>query len=133
MSFPIGEEIDVVATAGAQGKAVPAMVGGETSLLAYADEPKHPLFGNGLSVRLTLPLSSPETTQALELSWKEFETHPFGRLMGTWGLRHDNLLTFAAFYPNILGEPGLTEDIAAQMAGRARWAAQLWATGSRTR
>jgi hypothetical protein len=84
-------------------------------------------------VRLTLPLTNPETSQALELSSKEFEMHPFGQLMGTWGLRPDNFITFAAFYPNILARPGLTENIAVQMAGRARWAAQLWASDSSIR
>jgi hypothetical protein len=128
-----GDGCNLVAEFPFRGDPVPAVAGGETTLLEMSTEPKHPVFGRGLSVRLTLPLTNPETSQALELSSKEFETHPFGQLMGTWGLRPDNLITFAAFYPNILARPGLTENIAVQMAGRARWAAQLWANDSSPR
>jgi hypothetical protein len=128
-----GDGCNLVAEFPFQGEPVPAVVGGETTLLEMSTEPEHPVFGRGLSVRLTLPLTNPETSQALELSSKEFEMHPFGQLMGTWGLRPDNFITFAAFYPNILARPGLTENIAVQMAGRARWAAQLWASDSSIR
>jgi hypothetical protein len=127
-----GDGNNLVAEFPFQGDAVPAIAGGETSLLEMSTEPKHPIYGRGLSVRLTLPVANPETSRVLELNTKEFETHPFGQLMGTWGLRPDNLITFAAFYPNILASPGLTENIAVQMAGRARWAAQLWANAPST-
>ena len=124
-----GDGHNLVAEFPFAGRPVPASLGGQTSLLEMSTEPRHPIFGNGLSVRLMLPVLNPETWLALELNSKEFETHPFGRLMGTWGLRDDNTLAFAAFYPNVIAQSGLTEDIALQMAERARWAAELWANG----
>lgn len=113
-----------------QGDPAPAMVGGEMSL-QLSTEPKHPVFGRGLSVRLTLPLTNPETSQALELTSKEVRNASLQTAYGHLGPEAGQLHHLCGVLSNIFAGPGLTENIAVQMAGRPRWAAQLWANDSR--
>ena len=104
----------------------------EASRLEISTAATHPVFGHGLSARLSLPLTNARTSQALEFNLLEFETHPLGVLLGGWGLSRagapqSSRLTFSAFYPNITAKPGLIVHIATMMALRAQWAAQFWA------
>jgi len=109
--------------------ATSSIFGHRTSLLEIlADEP-HPAAGNGLFIRLSLPLTfSDEEAQswAARLNRAEadaIDTPPF---FGAWcSFPESGTVSFGGFWPNLLYQPGTVSTIAFWCVARNRFARQV--------
>lgn len=110
--------------------AMPIPVAGDMALLlARTDEP-HPLLGNGLKVRLSLPhglTASAGATIAAELNRLEAAAGPATEGIGAW-VGSGGQLQHVAFLPNAAhtADDDATELLRSGL-DRARWAAQILA------
>ena len=101
---------------------------GSTALIAMDATLKHPVLGNGLHVRLELPLNlgvDDTHVVAARLNGLDLAGEPLVPFLGGWcsGLRGDTL-TYVSFYPNVDFLPGLVRNVAGALVMRARWAGE---------
>jgi hypothetical protein len=113
----------------AGGVALEVSFGGDTSLTRIHTEEPHRRLGNGLTVRLNLPISvTPDDADRIAASLNAQEaagsattTHYGAWCWDTWpatGL----CLAYQAFIPNALYRPGIAQDVAYSFIKRAQWA-----------
>jgi hypothetical protein len=107
-----------------------ALAGGESCLLR-ATAARHPRYGGGLGLRLTLPVyADPAAAEALPLVLNALErAAPGGAggapFLGSWGTAPDArrpFVEFAGFLPNAAYRPGLLPALAGWWGARAPWA-----------
>lgn len=108
--------------------AMPIPVAGEMALLQALTHEPHPLLGNGLKVRLSLPHGATETagaTVATELNRLEMASGSAADGIGAW-VGSGGQLQHVAFLPNAAhtGDEDAT-DLLRSGLDRARWAAQV--------
>ncbi len=95
--------------------------------IATTDTP-HPLLGNGLSLRLTVPANMPEGSRAhLALALNDMERQEWNWChdVGSYCCRGVDF-GFDCFIPNISYAPGALPEMAHDMATRARWLNDQW-------
>lgn len=101
---------------------------GDTAYLQAITHEAHPMLGNGLKVRLTLPPSATESADAVtaaELNRLEFASIARADLQGAW-VAASGQLHHVAFHPNIAhAGPGSATDILRSGLERARWIADV--------
>lgn len=108
-----------------------------TSLLRFETAISHPSVGNGLHVTLKLPTSysEPPYTEAMALNMLEALGAFMNDFQGAWCVApgDGSTLAYNAFYPNVVSQKCIAENIALKMAYRAKWVADLRskATGGR--
>lgn len=95
----------------------------ETALFKATAEERHPQFGSGLFLRLTLPPVGVEGTGNLVcgLNWDEAGEWSRSHILGAWCLA-DLGITFVSFIPAALYREGILDAMIQSMAMRARWA-----------
>jgi hypothetical protein len=94
-----------------------------------ADEP-HPDLGNGLSVRMLVPVKLiPEMRAHLALHLNELERREWNWChdIGSWCCSGDDL-AFACFVPNISYAPHVLAELAHDMGIRAKWINEQFST-----
>jgi hypothetical protein len=103
------------------------IVGGDSALLEATLE-AHPRYGNGLHLRLTLPVSQSATDQGalpLSLNARERDARDSGHFFGSWCIspfEKRPYVTFVGFLPNLVYQPGLLLNLALSTWSRAKWA-----------
>lgn len=101
--------------------------GATVKLIITAAEP-HPQLGNGLALRLTVPVNMVAGTRAhLALHINEAERREWNWChdVGSWCIRRMDL-AFDCFIPNISYAPGILAEMAHDMGTRARWLNEQW-------
>jgi hypothetical protein len=91
--------------------------------MVISSEDAHPVLGNGLRLRLLVPLALPPERcahTAMELNNLERKEWLRAHMMGSWGFE-DNKLEYEAFIPNTLYHADILENLALSMAIRAQW------------
>ena len=117
----------VLATGDADGLTVELPFQSETSLLTVATRESHPQLGNGVLIKLTLPVLFSEQDGprfASELNRRELESLTRSHFLGSW-CWHDEFVHYVTFLPNVLnlGEGDLFNFLGASY-GRAKWVAE---------
>ena len=117
----------VLATGDADGLTVELPFQSETSLLTVATRESHPQLGNGVLIKLTLPVLFSEqdgSRFASELNRRELESLTRSHFLGSW-CWHDEFVHYVTFLPNVLnlGDVDLFNFLAASY-GRAKWVAE---------
>jgi hypothetical protein len=93
-----------------------------TVMLINTDE-QHSLYGNGLHIRLMLPLELSEERAGhlgLELNNHERLEWIRAHMLGAWGISRGKL-TFYSFVPNTCYNPEILPNLALNMSLRAQW------------
>lgn len=91
--------------------------------LVVTSEETHPVLGNGLRMRLMIPLHlGPERAAhtAMELNNIERKEWLRCQMLGSWGFEEGHL-EYEAFVPNTLYHADVLENLALSMAVRANW------------
>lgn len=91
-------------------------------LYVTTDEP-HPVIGNGLHQRMTIPLKMPPERcahTAMQLNGMEAKDWLRCHTMGSWSFE-DGQLEYESFVPNTLYQEGILENMTLSMAIRAQW------------
>lgn len=117
----------VLATGDESGLTAELPFQSETSLLTVSTREEHPQLGNGVLIRLRLPVLFSEEDGprfAFELNRRELSVLTRAHFLGTW-CWHDEFLHYVTFLPNVLnlGDGDLPNFIAGSY-GRARWIAE---------
>ena len=117
----------VLATGDAAGLTAELPFQSETSLLTVATRESHPQLGNGVLIKLTLPVLFSEEDGprfASELNRRELDSLTRSDFLGSW-CWHDEFLHYVTFLPNVLnlGEGDLFNFLGASYA-RAKWVAE---------
>jgi len=97
-----------------------------TSLLTIRTNERHPQLGNGMLVRLSLPVGCPKedwARVAIDLNARELRSLTRSPFLGSW-CAGDDAITFVSFYPNVAHQPGLLQNLVNYSMGRARWVAE---------
>jgi hypothetical protein len=101
-----------------------AMLGDKTSLLTFQTDMPHPALGNGLFVKLELPMQFPmeELSQiANKLNWVELESIDAVPFVGAWTASlGTNTLAHVCFWPNFMYRKGLILNLCFWMGHRNR-------------
>jgi hypothetical protein len=117
----------LLASAGGPGFTVEFPFGTSSSLCRVMADQPHPRYGFGLLVLQTFPHSAESAAEgvrlALSLNREELCNGPFGYGFGSYAYKQD-MLHFAAFYPNATYRPGLLPNIYFTCAARAHEIAQ---------
>ncbi len=101
--------------------------GATVKFVASAAEP-HPTLGNGLALRLIIPVNMVSGTRAhLALHINDMERREWNWChdIGSWCCRGVDL-AFDCFIPNISYAPGVLPEMAHEMGTRARWLNEQW-------
>jgi hypothetical protein len=117
----------LLATASVDGLSAEFPFKTQSSLLTFATDQLHPQLGNGLLVRLTIPLQpDPSELGAMVnmLNERELSGHTLVPLLGGWCTSPSGMPTFVAFYPNVQGFQNQLQNIFLGMTGRAKWVAE---------
>ncbi len=95
-----------------------------TALIRMDTQEPHPVLGNGLVVRLSLPgHAGPGPAWAAMRNEQELGTLTRAHFVGSW-VGSAGFATFVCFYPNMLARTGMSEvNVALSMINRARWIA----------
>jgi hypothetical protein len=120
--FPFSGE-EPVCVRLAQGK--PGVV---TSLFRVNSEEGHPLFGKGLMMRMTLPVSygREEGLQiAMALNLLEATQWVKCHLIGAWHVDEQSNLVFVSFYPIVSFQSWELVDLALSCGMRSKWAGEV--------
>jgi hypothetical protein len=99
---------------------------GGTALMTMTTTERHATIGNGMLVRLTLPIRfdlDDGVRMAATLNQRELSENYLNEFMGGWCFDPRGFLTFVAFYPNVRIGNGYGGLVAQQMAIRSQWAA----------
>ena len=107
---------------------MPVPFGADTAYLQALTHEAHPMLGNGLTVRLTLPagaVETPDAATAAGLNRLEFASVARADLQGAW-VAASGQLHHVAFHPNI-AHTGSTDaaDVLRSGLERARWIADV--------
>src|SRR5215510_5814397 len=123
------ERYSMIATGDEQGLVAEFPYHDFSSLLTFDTRRVHPQVGHGLHVTLRVPdnvFAVPPSVAAGLLNQMEALPELLTQFCGTWCAGPNGRdLTFSAFYPNALFQPGLGKNIALAMARRAEWVACL--------
>lgn len=119
----------LLATGGGAGATVEFPFGDSSALCQMLADQRHPVYGSGLLVLESYPVSPPSVAEgvlvALELNDVEMRADgPFGYGFGSYSFK--DTLRFASFYPNAMYKPGLLPNLYYASAGRARHLAQMF-------
>lgn len=101
--------------------------GATMKVIISANEP-HPSLGNGLAMRLIVPVNMvPGTRAHLALHINDMERREWNWChdLGSWCSRGLDL-AFDCFIPNISYAPGVLPEMAHDLATRARWLNEQW-------
>lgn len=108
--------------------AVSAVAGDRTSLLQIGTDQPHPLAGNGLFYRLSLPANFSDEearASAAKLNRAELEAFDAPPFFGAWcAVPQSGTVSFVGFWPNLLYQPGTVANIAFWSMARNRFAKQ---------
>ena len=117
----------VLATGDATGLTAELPFQSETSLLTVTTREQHPQLGNGVLVRLQLPVLFPEAEGpgfASELNRRELTHLTRSHFLGSW-CWHDEFMQFVSFLPNALHVGGADLfNFLASSYSRAKWVAE---------
>ena len=106
--------------------AISVFFGDKTSLLTFQTDTPHPALGNGLFVKLELPMRFPikELSRiANKLNWVELESIDAVPFIGAWTASlHTNTLAYVCFWPNFMYRKGLILNLSFWMGHRNRHA-----------
>lgn len=113
----------VLANAGNYGFTVEFPYGEESSLCEVRADQPHPLYGNGLFMLQSFPITVKTNLDgakiAISMNRRELTQSPFGYGFGSYAYK-DNMLYFTSFIPNATYSPGLLPNIYFSCAHRAR-------------
>lgn len=116
--------------------AVSAVIGDETCLFTMRSDLRRPPLGKGLSFRLELPRSFPETELiqiVSKLNWLETGALDMPPFFGAWSTRIacsaaaelTGRICFAGFWPDLMFHPGSAQNLAVWMRQRAVFAREV--------
>lgn len=91
--------------------------------MIVTSEEAHPILGNGLRLRLIIPLALPPERcahTAMELNNLERKEWLRCQMLGSWGFE-DGKLEYESFVPNTLYHANVLENLALSIAMRANW------------
>lgn len=101
----------------------------KTSLFTLQSDMPHPILGNGLFLKLELPLSFDETKVAKisnRLNIAEMNAIDSVPFFGAWcGQINNSRLAFVGFYPNLMYKHGIALNIATWMLCRSQIAKEM--------
>lgn len=101
--------------------------GDDTAMVTFETRQPHPQLGNGLLIRLNLPIQLPvNRANRLSVALNSLECASFVRshFVGSWCVAELNgsfMPVYVAFYPNALYRPGLVLNLLMGSGLRARW------------
>jgi hypothetical protein len=121
-----GSEFTVLATGDVGGISLERPFLERTSLLQVSTTQPHPALGNGMLIRLSLPLTISEADAgqwANELNRRELNSMTGAHFFGSWVVA-DSTPTFVGFFPNaLMFSGGLLLNILTSAGIRGRWVA----------
>ena len=113
----------LLATCGGAGFTVEFPFGDQSSLCQVKAYEPHPLYGNGLFLLQSFPITINSDSEGAKLAFtmnhSELMEKPFGYGFGSYAYR-DRMLHFTSFFPNAMYRPGLLPNLYFSCAMRAR-------------
>ena len=115
------------ANGGTTGVTAEFPFGDDTAMVTFDTRQPHPQLGNGLLIRLNLPIQLPvdrANRLAVALNSLEYVSFVRSHFIGSWCVAELNgsfMPIYVAFYPNALYRPGLVLNLLMGSGLRARW------------